>query len=480
MATITPPTPSAPSPRRVPVEAPAGIPRDGTGEAFPPSISDTERLESAKLLITPRSHRTFVRIVVSTILAVVLAMFLPWQQYVSGDGTVTAFSPSDRPQVVPTVIAGRIAEWFVQEGQAVKKGDPILRITEVKPEYLDSNTVDRYRDAVNGKASAVTSKEEKVRQLTALIGFLEQNQRLSVDKARTKIAQYTAEVRAAVIDSATYLTQLERQQVQLEQQLVSLRDVENARIRYQGAIAKLQEKRQGLQAAQIELNSVAFDYGEKIAKARSDRAATQAEVGEGRSEVAKMTNDVSNLTLRNRFYVIRAPQDGYVVRATQAGVGQQLKDGESVVTIMPGTPRKAVALMVKAMDVPLLSVGREVRLQFDGWPALQFIGWPSVAVGTFGGKVQVIDRVPGADGKFRVLVVEDTAHDDPWPPQLNLGSGVLGWALLDNVTVGFELWRQINGFPPSLRTPSDEGFGGEVLGGEGKSSTGGDAKGGKK
>ena len=477
MATITPPTAGAPSRPAAGPGARAGSP----AEAPVPAFSDAEHLESAKLLVTPRSHRTFVRIVLGTILAVVLAMFLPWQQYVSGDGTVTAFSPSDRPQVVPTVIAGRIAEWYVQEGQAVKKGDPILRITEVKPEYLDSLTVDRYRDARDGKAAAVSSKQEKVRQLTALIAFLEENQRLSAEKARTKIAQYQADLRAALVDSATYLAQLDRQQQLLDQELTTQTALENARLRYQNGIAKVQEKRQGLQASEIELNSVAFDYGEKIAKARSDRAATEAEVGEGRSEVAKMTNDVSNLTLRNNFYVIRAPQDGYVVRATQAGVGQQLKDGESVVTIMPGTPRKAVALMVKAMDVPLLSAGREVRLQFDGWPALQFIGWPSVAVGTFGGKVQVIDRVPNAEGKFRVLVVEDTTHDDPWPPQLNLGSGVLGWALLDNVTVGFELWRQINGFPPSLRQPTDEGFTSEVLGGEpAKGAKGGDAKGGKK
>jgi hypothetical protein len=78
--------------------------------------------------------------------------------------------------------------------------------------------------------------------------------------------------------------------------------------------------------------------------------------------------------------------------------------------------------------------------------------------------VEVIDRVPSKDGKFRVLVVEDTTHDDPWPRQLRLGSGVKGWALLDNVSVGFEIWRQINGFPPSLRNPSDEGFGGEAMG----------------
>ena len=422
-------------------------------------LSDNEHLESAKLLVTPQSHRLFFRIVAGTLVVGVLAMLLPWQQFVEGKGEVTAFSPADRPQVIPTTIGGRIAEWYVQEGQVVKAGDPILRITEVKDDYLDPRTIDRYSEQLSGKSSAVSSKREKARQLGMQISLLQQNLQLGEQKARTKVAQYEAEIRATVIDSATALTQLQRQQLLLDQELTRLTDLENSRVRYQNAIAKLQEKRQTLQAAQIELNSVALDYGEKISKARSDQAATMAEVGEGTADVAKLRQNVQNLEIRNGFYVIRAPQNGTIVRATRAGIGEQLKEGETVVTIMPADAQQAVALLVKPMDVPLLSVGRKVRLQFDGWPALQFAGWPSVSVGTFGGTVAVIDRVPGSNGDFRVLVTPDT-RDEKWPRQLRLGSGVLGWAMLDEVRVGFELWRRINGFPPSLRNVSGEGFGG--------------------
>ncbi len=422
-------------------------------------LSDHEHLESAKLLVTPQSHRTFFWIVLGTLLATIAAMFLPWQQFVEGKGEVTAFSPSDRPQEVPTTISGRIVEWLVQEGQTVTAGQPILRIAEVKDDYLDPRTIDRYNEQLTGKSSAVSAKREKVRQLGLQIRLLEQNSRLGEQKARTKVAQYEAEVRAASIDSSTALLQLQRQQTLLDQELTRLTDVENARVRYQNAIAKLQEKRQTYQSAQIELSSVAVDYGEKIAKARSEQAATQAEVGEGSADMAKLQQNVQNLEIRNSFYIIRAPQNGTIVRATRAGIGEQLKEGESVVTIMPAEAQRAVALLVKPMDVPLLSVGRKVRLQFDGWPALQFAGWPSVSVGTFGGTVAVIDRVPGAKGDFRVLVTPDSA-DEQWPPQLRLGSGVLGWAMLDEVRVGFEIWRRINGFPPSLREASGEGFGG--------------------
>jgi multidrug resistance efflux pump len=422
-------------------------------------LSDNDYLESAKLLVTPTSHRLFFRIVLGTLVVAVLAMFLPWQQFVEGKGEVTAFSPADRPQVVPSTIGGRIVEWFVEEGEVVTKGQPLLRIAEVKDDYLDPRTIDRYHEQLSGKSAAVSSKRDKVRQLATQISLLEQNLRLGEQKARTKVAQYEADVRAATIDSATSLTQLQRQQSLYDQELTRLTDLENARVKYQNAIAKLQEKRQALQSAQIELSAVAVDYGEKIAKARSDQASTMAEVGEGSADVAKLRQSVQNLEIRNGFYVIRAPQNGTIIRAARAGIGEQLKEGETVVTIMPAAAQQAVALMIKPMDVPLLSVGRKVRLQFDGWPALQFAGWPSVSVGTFGGTVAVIDRVPGPKGDFRMLVIPDSTQEH-WPVQLRLGSGVLGWAMLDEVRVGFEIWRRINGFPPSLRRASDEGFGG--------------------
>jgi hypothetical protein len=105
------------------------------------------------------------------------------------------------------------------------------------------------------------------------------------------------------------------------------------------------------------------------------------------------------------------------------------------------------------VDVPLVSPGRKVRLQFDGWPALQFSGWPQVAVGTFGGVVAVVDRVSATDGTFRVLVTPDP-DDEPWPTLLRQGSGVMAWAMLDEVRLGYELWRRVNGFPQAISASS--------------------------
>jgi hypothetical protein len=155
------------------------------------------------------------------------------------------------------------------------------------------------------------------------------------------------------------------------------------------------------------------------------------------------------MLVRNTFYTIRAPQDGYIVQAVRVGLGENIKEGESIITIMPSNPKMAVEVYVRAMDIPLLRSGDKVRVQFDGWPAIVFSGWPDVSVGTFGGIINNIDAVESSNGKFRILVVPDPA-DSPWPAQIRMGSSVYAWAMLDNVPVWFEIWRQLNGFPPNL------------------------------
>jgi Multidrug resistance efflux pump len=208
--------------------------------------------------------------------------------------------------------------------------------------------------------------------------------------------------------------------------------------------------------ARTDLFAIQADFAEKISKATSDLQATLSDINETEAEIAKLKNEYRNIEIRRSQYQLIAPQTGYVVKALKAGIGETIKEGEPIATIMPDNPDMAVEMYIQAMDVPLVSTGRKVRIQFDGWPALQFSGWPSVSVGTFGGIVQVIDRVNNGTGKFRILVVPDP-EDDPWPEQLRLGSGTKGWVMLDNVALWYEIWRQLNGFPPSLyQQPSEE------------------------
>jgi hypothetical protein len=193
---------------------------------------------------------------------------------------------------------------------------------------------------------------------------------------------------------------------------------------------------------------VRAEYGDKIAKARAERSATTAEVGEGAADVAKLRNAYDNLAVRNTLYRIDAPQDGYVVQALRAGVGEQVKEGEAVVTIMPARPAPGGGRVREGDGRAPAEHGAQGaaavrrlarRCSSRGGRACR---WAPSA-----GQVAVIDRVSQPDGTYRVLVTEDPT-DDPWPAQLRQGSGVLGWAMLDEVR------PRLRALAPTQRLPA--------------------------
>jgi hypothetical protein len=238
--------------------------------------------------------------------------------------------------------------------------------------------------------------------------------------------------------------------------LISLTDLERRTQKLQETMAKKISARNKFFVSKneyinslIELSSVEADYSDKISKANAELGSKRSYLAEAQAEYSKLRNKIANVEMRTRNYALIAPQDGYIVKALKVGIGETVKETDALVTIMPDAANLAVELYVKAMDVPLIQKGRHVRIQFDGWPVLNFTGWPNVSVGTFGGEVAVIDFVASAGGDYRLLVIPDKT-DEKWPEQLRLGSGANGWVMLNDVPIWFELWRQINGFPPTI------------------------------
>jgi len=419
----------------------------GGTESFDPTQRDA--LLSARILTTSTGHRTFLAILGLIGVFAIAGLFLPWQQTVRANGTMTALSPTDRPQVVQALVGGRVVAWLVQEGDSVSAGDPILQLAETGTDFLDPDLLLREGERLAALRASVAAKREKGEAIRQRIVALEEGNTVNLAQARNRVEQARAAYEAAVLDSSIAVIQQIRAETLLTNGLRSVAEVEGARMRAQRSVAALSEARAVQENATLTLSALAATYAQELARARSDLATNDSEIADTEEKVAGLRLRLANLGERQDAFVIRAPQAGHVVRLLNRGVGEIVTAGAAVATVQPAAPGLAAELLVKAMDVPLLQVGRRVRLQFDGWPALQFAGWPSVAVGTFGGIIAVVDRTDDGVGKYRVLVAPDP-EDEPWPEQLRVGSGVYGWAMLDEVRVWFEIWRQFNGFPPTV------------------------------
>ncbi|MGN7985880.1 HlyD family secretion protein [Pedobacter sp. 22226] len=418
-------------------------------------------------IINAKGPKRLGRILLFIMAFFVLLLFLPYRQTIPGRGTVTALRPEDRPQTVQNQIGGRIEHWSVREGQEVKKGDTILLISETSQSYFDPELSARLNEQLDAKRGSETAAGQKIDATKAQMKALTEGLHFQMKSAENKVLQArnyvsidSAELLAVRKFYETTKVRLERYETGYKNGLFSLTDIETRRLKLQEDNAKVISQRnklnnatQNLLNASIELDNIRAKYQEAISKAQSDMSSAISGKASAQGDIAKLRNDISNLSIRRGLYVVRAPQSGFIVKTLKAGIGENIKEGESVATLQPKSPMVAAELYVSAMDVPLILDTSDVRLQFEGWPSVQFSGWPSVAVGTFAGKVFSIDRTSSTGGKYRLLISQTNpvpAKDEPWPPQLRQGSGVYGRIILRSVPLWYEIWRQLNGFPPSL------------------------------
>ncbi|WP_430896056.1 MULTISPECIES: HlyD family secretion protein [unclassified Paraflavitalea] len=390
-----------------------------------------------------------------------LILLLPWTQNIRTRGDVTALRQEQRPQELNTIIAGRIVKWNVKEGDFVKKGDTIAVLAEIKDDYLDPALLNRTEEQLESKKTAVESYRSKVQTVDAQIKALENSLSLKVSEIQNKIYQQRQKITADSMDMLAAQNDYNFKQVQFKRQkalydsgLVSLLQLEQRNQAFQDAQAKrtsaeikFGNSKQEMIRLQLELNGEQQQYLEKISKASGDRYQSLSQIATGAGEIAKLENQYTNYNIRSGQYYIKAPQDGQVVRARKSGLNEIVKEGEMLVEIVPANPQLAVELYVKPVDLPLVDTGQRVRFIFDGFPAIVFSGWPQASYGTFSGKVVVVENGLNDNGLFRVLVVEDP-NEKPWPKELKMGTGASGFALLKDVPIWYELWRNINGFPP--------------------------------
>ena len=215
---------------------------------------------------------------------------------------------------------------------------------------------------------------------------------------------------------------------------------------------KLLASRNEILNAEVEINRVEAEYADKISKARSDKYTAQSGLFDSEAQVTKLENEFTNYSMRKELYYILAPVAGQINKALQGGIGETFKEGDRLVGIMPAYVDMAVETYIEPLDLPLIHIGEKVRIQFDGWPAMVFSGWPNVSFGTYGGKVVAIETFISENGKYRILLAPDP-DGEPWPKDLRVGSGANTIALLEDVPIWYELWRQLNGFPPNYYQP---------------------------
>lgn len=415
---------------------------------------------------TPEFVVRYVKILAILFFALpIIAMFLPWQQNVTAIGKVTAFSPSERVQTIDAPVSGLISKWYVQEGSVVKEGDVLLEVSDIDPMFKDRLEAQRnnLQTKLNAKQDELKSYQVQQQNLMSSRDAKISAARFKLDVANQKILSTTEAISAAKATADAAEFQSNRMQRLFVDGLVSKRDLEVAE-------RDLIIAHRNLISAQAQHNSAKAEAQSAKAEILQIRADTQASLDSSSAVINKIKGELAdsqnsltsseiNLSRQNMQRIV-APRAGTIFRLPVNSQSQMISQGQPLLVILPETNARAVELWVDGRDAPLITTDTSVRLEFEGWPAIQVPGWAKIGIGTFSGKVSFVDPTDNGTGSFRVMVVPDENYPD-WPSARFLRQGISakGWILLENVTIGYEIWRLLNGFPariPELQTYPNE------------------------
>lgn len=434
--------------------------------------SPASTMQAAELVRCPRYARRFAwGLLVMFGLLLVGLIILPWQQTVVGRGQVTAFKPTERQQPVASPISGLIKTWHVVEGTTVQAGDLLVELQDPDPQ-LEQRLTQQKAILMSRHTQFAEQISRRKKVLDEL--YKSRDAQVKIAEQAVAIAMQTIEQRKRLVGTTNERLELAQKEYELFERAVQkgLRpEIEIIRQRTLVNTAKLEAER-----ATAELR------GAEEAKAQADAniGRVQADatrlVNESLQALEQLTGDqfvvdrdlqqIETQLARFAARFVKAPVTGTVFRIPDnaAQIGGQVKEGSVLAVIVPDSDEYVVELFIDGVDAPLIqrdADGRypHVRLQFEGWPAVQFTGWPSAAYGTFGGRVRQIDRTDNGQGQFRVLIEPDPMFDnDAWPaPEyLRQGNQAVGWVFLQRVTLGWEFWRRLNGFPPVVAQDNPE------------------------
>lgn len=386
----------------------------------------------------------------------IFSLFLPWQQNITAHGKVTAFAPFERVQTIDAPIQGVISQWHVQEASLVKAGDLLLEMRDIDPKF--KNRIESQRDNLSNK---LQSKKDELKSYQMQQKNLKMARDAKIAAAQFKRDVAEQKIRAAseamssaqaTLDTANF--QVKRLHRLLEDGLVSKRDYEVAERDYEVAKRSYGSAQAQHESAMAEAKSASADIRQIKSDTQAELESTAAVINKIYAEVMDSENSLTSSEIslsRQDTQKVLAPRDGIVFRLPFNSSSQIISQGQPLLVIQPSTNAPAVELMVDGRDAPLISKNSKVRLEFEGWPALQVPGWSKVRVGTFGGRVAFVDPVDNGTGNFRVMVVPDK-QEQAWPQARFLRQGIStkGWIMLENVSIGYELWRIFNGFPPRI------------------------------
>lgn len=441
-----------------------------SGDIAVDELASSTRIQSWEAAQLPIEWRFSSRLPITlVVLFLLVIVFIPWTQTITVTGQMSAYTPYERPQDIEAQITGRIRKWHVLEGDQVKEGDLILELEDNDPNFMSPHLLaflDQRKKALEKAQQAALMRidqlDKRIVEMRNLVKAAVPSAEARVVESANKVREAYQKVEAAKIAATTAALNVERHKQLSKRGLVSQRELELTIQADTASQAELEGARANLRAAEEAMKSLSFgrdqvsaEMLQRLLDAEAGRDASVAEAAKVGDQLADVSLRLSNAEQRRLAGKILAPIAGTVVKMAKTGVGETVRQSDTLIRLSPTSTDKAIEMTADGLDAPLLNVGRKVKILFYGIPAIPLPAWPELMAGTYSGVIKVIDQVDDGKGNYRFWVVPDP-DDRAWPEQSHVrqGTKVMGWVILNRVPLWYELWRRFNLFPPDYEERS--------------------------
>ena len=279
-------------------------------------------------------------IVFTLIIFTLWASFSKIDQIARAQGQVIA---SSRTQIIQSSDGGVIEEMLVKEGDAVKKGDILVRLdkTKVEASYLEAKSKWMALKAQQVRLNAeIAGNQPKFPPELKEYAQFRENQILLLKKRRIAFEQD--------IQNLEQIHTLAKKELKLSMPLLKTGDVSMAEI------LKLQRQVADFDSQIINKRNKYFqDIQAELSKVSEELSSTEQLLAQRKDQLDHME--------------LRAPGNGIVKNVRVTTLGGVIKPSEEVMQIVPIEDNLVVEAKVKPSDVAFLKLGLKTNVKIDAY-----------------------------------------------------------------------------------------------------------------
>lgn len=354
---------------------------------FAPKVKDTDFMSELDAAHNMRPNKAAILLFVSIIALVTFGFF--WMAYskveeiTHGQGQVV---PSQDIQVVQSLEGGVLEELLVAEGQQVKKGDILLRISDVQFSSEERGTEARTLSlrAKKARLEAEARGEElklpadvleKSAQIAANEKSLYQSRQNELNNTYAILDDRIAKATAELAEVRAQISRFSNSRALLNKELAITKEMVRKR-----AAPKLDEIRITREISDLsgQINASAqrrkaleaeLEVAKKERESQLDKFQSQAlgELNEVETEIAALKENLKSIGDRVDRAELRAPVDGVINRVAIKTIGGVIEPAMRLVEVVPLDDELKIVAKVKPNEVAFIRPGQPAKVKITAY-----------------------------------------------------------------------------------------------------------------